>query len=65
MDDKLDKNILNYDILNKTLIGANPLRIRFDRIDGFIRNYNRNRFSVLFGLEKYDVIYNRIRYLLS
>ena len=38
------------------------LRIRFDKINGFIRVYDRTKYLVLFGLEKYDAIYNRIRY---
>ena len=45
-----------------TLIGAKPLRIRFDKVDGFIKDYNGTRYIVLFGLEKCDVIYNGIRY---
>ena len=43
---------------------AKPLCIRFDKIDGFIRVYDRTRYLVLFGSEKYDSIYNRIRYLI-
>ena len=46
-----------------TLIGAKPLRIRFDKVDGFIKDYNGTRYIVLFGLEECDVIYNGIRYL--
>ena len=42
-------------------MGAKPLRIRFDEIDGFIRVYNGTRYLVLFGAEEYDSIYNRIR----
>ena len=38
--------------------------IRFDKIDGFIRVYDRTRYLILFGSQKYDYIYNRIRYLL-
>ena len=41
------------------------MRIRFDIIDGFIRNYDRTTYFTLFGSEKYDAIYNRIRYLIS
>ena len=37
IDEKSLKNILIYDISYKTLIGLKPLRIRFDKIDGFIR----------------------------
>ena len=52
-------------ILYKTLIGSNSLRIRFDEIDGFIRIYNGTRYLTMFGSEKYDAIYDRIRYLIS
>ena len=41
------------------------LRIRYDEIYGFIRIYDGTRYLTLFGPEKYDVIYNRIRYLMS
>ena len=54
-----------FDISYKTLIGAKPLRIRFDKKDEFIGVYNETRYLVLFGLEKYDAIYNRIRYLIG
>ena len=33
--------------------------------NGFIRVYDGTRYLVLFGPEKYDVIYNRIRYMIS
>ena len=45
------------------LVAAKPLRIRFDKIHGFIRVYDRTRHLVLFLRVKYDFIYNRIRYL--
>ena len=48
---------------NKILIDSKPLRIRFDKIDGFIRVGSRN--LVLFGRGKHDSIYNRIRYIIS
>ena len=41
------------------------MRIRFDKIDGFIRVYDGTKYLVLFGPEKYDAIYNRIRYLIN
>ena len=34
-------------------------------MDGFIRIYNRTRYLTLFGSEKYEAIYDRIRYLIS
>ena len=55
-------NILIH-ISYKTLIDAKPLHIRFNRVNGVIRVYDGT--SVLFGPEKYDAIYNRIRYLKS
>ena len=54
-----------YDILYKTFIGSKPLRVTFDKTDGFIRIYNGTRYLTLFGSEKYDTIYDRIRYLVS
>ena len=41
------------------------MRIRFDKIDGFIKIYQGTRYVVLLGPEKYDAIYNRIRYPIS
>ena len=63
MDENSCENILNYDISYKTLIGSKPLHIRFDKIDGFIRFYDGSRYLTLFGSEKYDAIYDRIRIL--
>ena len=37
--------------------------ISFDKVDIFIRVYDRTRYLVLFVPEKYDAICNRIRYL--
>ena len=54
-----------YDISYKTLIGSKPLHIRFDEIDGFIRIYDGTRYLTMFGSEKYDATYDRIRYLIS
>ena len=59
---KPHENIMIYGISYKTL---KPLRIRFDKIDWFIRTYDRTRYLTLFGSEKYDAIYNRIIYLIS
>ena len=40
LDKKSHENILIYNILYKNLIDSKPLRIRFDKIDGFIRIYD-------------------------
>ena len=54
-----------YNILYKTLTDSKPLRIIFDKIDGIIRIYDGPRYLTLLGSEKYDAIYNKIRYLIS
>ena len=59
LDKKSYEDILIYDISYKTLICAKPLRIRFDKVDVFIRVPDGTRYLVSFGLEKYDDIYNR------
>ena len=41
IDEKSHENILIYDVLYKTLIGAKSLPIRIDKIDGFIRTFDR------------------------
>ena len=56
IDEKSYENILVYNISYKTLIDTKPLRIRFDKIDGFIRAYDGTRYLVSFGVEKYDFI---------
>ena len=56
MDGKPNQHILIYGISYKTLIGAKPLRSRFNKVDGFIRIYDGARFSIFLGSEKYDKI---------
>ena len=52
LDEKLHRekteNILFYDISCKTSTDAKPLRIRCDKIDGFIKIHNKIRYLVLF-----------------
>ena len=54
------RKVLIYNISHKNLVVAKTLCIRFDKIDGFIRVYDRTRYLVLFGSEKYDFIYYKI-----
>ena len=54
-----------FNISNKTLIGAKPRRISFNKFDRFIRVYDGTRYLALFRPEKYYAIHNRIRYLMS
>ena len=60
-DEKLYKekngNILIYNISHKTFMGWKPLRIRFDKIDGFIKIYDGTKYLVLFNNHfKYDEV---------
>ena len=65
IDKKLHENILIYGTSYKILIDPKPLHIRFDQIDGLIRIYDGAKYLTLFGLEEYEVVYDRIRYLIS
>ena len=58
-------NILIDQKSHESLIDLKPLHIRFDKIDGFCRVYYVTRYLILLGSEKYDAIYDRIRYLKS
>ena len=49
LDEKLYEKFLVYDISYKTLFGANPFHIRFNKINGFIRVSYGTRYLVLFG----------------
>ena len=53
------------DISYKTLIRPKPLRIRFDKIDAFIRIHNGTSYLILSAPKKYAVTYNKIKYLES
>ena len=65
MDEKSFENILIYDVFYKISIGAKPECIMFDKVLGFIRDYNAAKYLVLFSPEKYHAIFDRIRYLIG
>ena len=57
-----------YDISYKISIGSKPLRIKFDKIDGFTTVYDGTRYLTLFGemlLETYKAISTKIEDLKS
>ena len=57
LDDFLDENISVYDVSYKTSTGPKSLRIRFDKIDGFIRVCGSEfRHLVLFDNGLFDKI---------
>ena len=41
------------------------MRIKFDKVDGLIRDYDGTKYLILFSLYKYDAIYDRIRYFIG
>ena len=63
--EKSFENISIYGISYKTFMDANSLHIVFDKVDGFIKVYDETRYLLLFGPKRYNVIYDRIRYLVS
>ena len=62
---KTYENILIYNISYKTFMGSKPLRIWFEKIDGFIKIYDGIRYLVLFASERCNAILTRIKYLIS
>ena len=69
LDEKLYKekyeNILIYHISCKTSTGANPLRVRFSKTDGFIKIHDRIRYLVLSDYGWFNKSCDRIKYLIS
>ena len=47
LDEKSYENILVYNILYKRFMDAKPLRIRFNKVDGIIKIYDRIRYLEL------------------
>ena len=65
-DKKLYENVSVYDIFYKTLPGPKPLRIRFDKIDRFIRVCGGEfRHLSLFDYGFFDKICDKIKYLVN
>ena len=46
IDEKPHEYILVYNIWYKSLIDSKPLRVTFDKIDGFIRNYDGMKLDI-------------------
>ena len=63
---KIYENISVYDISYKTSMGQKLLRIRFDKIDGFIRvSGSEFKYLVLFDNGLFDKICDKIKYFIS
>ena len=63
LSEKSYEKILMYDVLYKTLFGAKPLCIIFDKVNEFIRDFDRMKYLVLVSPEICDaiLIYCRIK----
>ena len=46
-------------------MGAKLLHIRFDKINWFVKIYDGIRYLLLYNYERYNAIYDRIKYLVS
>ena len=64
-DEKSCEKILVHKISYKTLIDTKSLHIRFDKMDGFIRVYDRTRYVVLVRSGRKDFSCNRIWYFIG
>ena len=54
-----------YKVFYNTFIGAKPLRIIYNKLDGFVRDYDGTKYLVLFDSEKYHAIFDRVIYLVG
>ena len=53
IDRKSHENALIYDISYKPLIDPKPLRIRFNKVDGYIKIYDRTRYLTWINIIRY------------
>ena len=66
LDEKLYEKISVYDISYKSSTSPKPLRVRFDKIDEFVRvNGGEFWYLVLFNHGLFDKIYGNVKYLIS
>ena len=59
------ENVLIYKVFYNTFIGAKPLRIIYNKLDGFVRDYDGTKYLVLFDSEKDHAIFDRVIYLVG
>ena len=65
LNKKSYKNVLSYDLAYKTSYGSKPLHIIFDKVDSSLGKYDETKYLALFHSdEKYEIISDRIRYLM-
>ena len=65
LDKELYENIPAYNISYKTPTDPKPLRIRFDKINGFITSFDgKIKHLILFDCELFNKICDKIKYLI-
>ena len=62
---KTYKNILIYNISYKSFMGSTPTRIRFEKLDVFIKTYFEIRYLVILDHSQFHKICDKIKYLMS
>ena len=63
LDEKSYGSFLIYDVSYKTPYIAKPLRIIFDKLDGYIRKYDRTKYVSLFHpYKEYQRIFDKVRF---
>ena len=66
LDKKSYENISVYNTLYKSPTGRKPLRIRFDKIDGFITSLDgKTKYLMFFDYGLFNKICEKIKYLIS
>ena len=63
LDEKSNENIFIFDFTYQTFVAASSLHIRFHKIEGFIRVYDRSRYLVLFKPENVMLFTTRLHIL--
>ena len=46
-------------------MGVKQFCIRFNKVNGFIKTFDKIRYFVLYNYERYNEIYGRTKYLIS
>ena len=63
LDEKSNENIFIFDFTYQAFVAARSLHIRFHKIEGFIRVYDRSRYLVLFEPENVMLFTTRLHIL--
>ena len=65
LDEKINQNILIYNISYNTFMSSKPLCIWFNKTDGLVKIYDGSRYLVILGHSWFDEIWDSIKYLIN